>query len=46
MLSERTIEVQINRYLCFLNCTKAFDKVQHKEVFEMKGKRGLHREDI
>lgn len=46
MASERTMEVQKNRYLCFLNYTKTFDKVQHKELFEMKGKRGLHREDI
>ena len=35
MLSERAIEMQKDLYMCFIDYTKAFDKVQHEELFKM-----------
>ena len=35
MLSERAIEVQKDLYVCFIDYTKAFDKVQHEEPFHL-----------
>jgi hypothetical protein len=32
---ERTIEMQKDLYMCFIDCTKAFDKVKHKELFNI-----------
>ncbi|XP_047494947.1 uncharacterized protein LOC125043038 [Penaeus chinensis] len=34
MLSERAIEMQRDLYLCFIDYTKAFDKVQHEELLK------------
>lgn len=28
-------QVQKDLYLCFLDCTMAFDKIQHEELFEI-----------
>ena len=33
-LCERAIEVQHDLYLCFIDYTKAFDKVKHEDLFE------------
>ena len=35
MLIERCIEVQKDLYLCFIDYSKAFDKVQHDELFRL-----------
>ena len=35
MLSERAIEMQRDVYMCFIDFTKAFDKVQHEKLFEI-----------
>jgi len=35
MLMERGIEVQKNIFLCFIDYSKAFDKVKHEELFKM-----------
>ena len=35
MLSERAIEMQRDVYICFIDYTKAFDKVRHEELLEM-----------
>ena len=35
MLEERAVEVKRDLYVCFLDYTKAFDKVRHGEMLEM-----------
>jgi len=35
MLSERAIEMQRNLFLCFIDCSKAFDNVKHEKLLEM-----------
>jgi len=35
MLCERSIEMQQDLYLCFIDYTKAFDKVQHEKLIEI-----------
>ncbi|GFS16897.1 RNA-directed DNA polymerase from mobile element jockey-like [Elysia marginata] len=35
MLIERCIETQKNLYICFIDYSKAFDKVRHKELFHI-----------
>ena len=35
MLSERAIEMQKDLYICFIDFTKAFDKLQHKNLFNL-----------
>ena len=35
MLIERSIEVKTDLFLCFIDYTKAFDKVKHKEIISM-----------
>ena len=37
MLAERALEVQKDLYLCFIDYSKAFDKVRHEEMFQMLG---------
>ena len=32
---ERAIEVQKDLYLCFINYSKAFDKVKHSDLFDI-----------
>lgn len=34
-LMERAIEVQKNLYLCFIDYSKAFDKVRHSDLFDI-----------
>ena len=35
ILSERAIEMQRDLYICFIDYTKAFDKVQHEELLKL-----------
>ena len=35
MLMERCIEVQKDLYICFIDYSKAFDKVRHNELIKM-----------
>ena len=35
MLTERAIEMQKDLYMCFIDYTKAFDKVQHEELLRL-----------
>ena len=35
MLAERCIEMQKDLYLCFINYSKAFDKVRHEKLFNI-----------
>ena len=35
MLSERSIEMQKDLYVCFVDYVKAFDKIQHRTLIEM-----------
>ncbi|XP_042883267.1 uncharacterized protein LOC122260182 [Penaeus japonicus] len=35
MLSERAIEMQKDLFMCFIDYTKAFDKVQHEELLRL-----------
>ena len=46
MISERAIEMQKNLYLCFIDYTKAFDKVQHEELFKLLQALDLDGKDI
>ena len=34
-LTERTIEIQRDLYLCFIDYTKAFDKLRHEEIMSI-----------
>ena len=34
MLSERAIEMQREVYVCFIDYTKAFDRVRHEELMD------------
>lgn len=44
MLLECAIQMQKDKYLCFIDCT--FDTVQHKELPEILEKLELHEKDI
>ena len=46
MLMERCIEVQKDLHLCFIDYSKAFDKVRHEELFEMLGKLDIDGKDL
>ncbi|XP_069993113.1 uncharacterized protein [Penaeus vannamei] len=46
MLSERAIEMQKDLYVCFIDYTKAFDKVQHAELLKMLETLDLDGKDI
>jgi len=46
ILSERAIEMQKDLYVCFIDYTKAFDKVQHEELFNMLGSLDLDGKDL
>ena len=35
MLAERCIEMQKDLYLCFIDYSKAFDKVRHEKLFNI-----------
>ena len=46
MLSERAIEMQKDLYMCFIDYTKAFDKVQHEELLKLLQSLDLDGKDI
>ena len=46
MISERAIEMQKDLYICFIDYTKAFEKVQHKEPFNSLQNLDLYRKDL
>ncbi|XP_037779362.1 uncharacterized protein LOC119575898 [Penaeus monodon] len=43
---ERAIELQKDLYVCFIDYTKAFDKVQHEELFNMLRSLNLDEKDL
>ena len=46
VLTERTIEVQMDAFACFVNFEKAFDKVKHVDLFNMLGALDLDGRDL
>ena len=46
MISERAIEKQRDVYMCFIDYTKAFDRVQHDELLKMLMNLDLYGKDI
>ncbi|GFO06440.1 RNA-directed DNA polymerase from mobile element jockey-like [Plakobranchus ocellatus] len=46
MLMERCIEMQKDLHLCFIDYSKAFDKVRHVELFRMLEKLDIERKDL
>src|SRR5688572_3275794 len=46
MISERAIEMQKDVYACFIDYTKAFDKVQHVDLMEILQELDIDRKDI
>ena len=42
MITERAVEMQIDVFMCFIDYSKAFDKVRHDELFEDLRKLGIH----
>ena len=45
-ITERAIEMQKDVYMCFIDYSKAFDKVRHQNLFEDMAKLDLHGKDI
>ena len=45
-LSERAIEKQRNLYLCFIDYTKAFDRVRHTQLMEILNSINVDKQDI
>ena len=46
IISERAIEKQRDVYMCLIDYTKAFDRVQHDELLKMLMNLDLYGEDI
>ena len=46
MLAERCIEMQKDIYLCFIDYSKAFDKVRHEDLFQMLNKLDIDGKDL
>lgn len=46
MLSERAIEMKEGIFVCFIDYTKAFDKVEHEELVKMLENYDLDGKDI
>ena len=46
MLSERSIEMKRDLYVCFIDYTKAFDTVQHEELFRILQALNLDGKDV
>ena len=46
MLMERCIEVQKDLYICFIDYSKAFDKVKHEKLFEMLNQLDIDGKDL
>jgi len=45
-ITERAVEMQKDVFMCFIDYTKAFDKVRHEDLFEDLGKLDLHGKDL
>ena len=45
-ITERAVEMQKDVFVCFIDYTKAFDKVKHKELFEDLSSLDLHGKDL
>jgi len=46
MLMERSIEVKRDIYLCFIDYSKAFDKVRHEELFKILNQLNIDGKDL
>ena len=46
MLMERCFEVQKDLYICFIDYSKAFDKVKHEKLFEMLNQLDIDGKDL
>ena len=46
MITERAVEMQKDVFMCFIDYTKAFDKVRHEQLFEELGKLDLYGKDL
>ena len=46
MLIERCIQVQTDLYICFIDYSKAFDKVRHEELFNILDKLDIDGKDL
>ena len=46
MLTERCIEMQKDLYLCFIDYSKAFDKVRHEDLFNILNKLDIDGKDL
>ena len=46
ILSERAIEMQKDLYVCFIDYIKDFNKVQHKELFQLLEGVDMDRKDL
>ena len=46
MLMERCIQVQTDLYICFIDYSKAFDKVRHEELFNILNKLDIDGKDL
>uniref|UniRef100_A0AAQ6A1U7 ribonuclease H n=1 Tax=Amphiprion ocellaris TaxID=80972 RepID=A0AAQ6A1U7_AMPOC len=46
MLAERALEVQKDMYICYIDYTKAFDKVKHEQLFDILEKLDLDGKDL
>jgi hypothetical protein len=46
MITERAVEMQKDVFMCFIDYSKAFDKVKHVELFEDLSKLDLHGKDL
>ena len=45
MITERAVEMQKDVFMCFMDYSKAIDKVRYDELFEDLSKLGLHEKD-
>ena len=46
IITERAAVMQKDVYICFIDYTKAFNKVKHKELFEDLSNLDLHGKDL
>ena len=46
MITERCVEMQKDVYVCFIDYTKAFDKVKHVKLFEMLQELAVNGKDL
>ena len=45
-IAEREIEMQRDLYVCFIDYTKAFDKIRHKNLMQILNNLGLDGKDL